>query len=145
MKFFKSLKARIAGLALALAFGGLVLAAPAAWVAYVGFNPSTNETGVPGSFVDLSSAVAPVVAMTGQTITAQKGGGNAGSFVATGTTTGASTYTFPVAAPTGRICLFHDLTTPADSVVESATSTYVVTATGTIVSGDTIQFICWEY
>lgn len=128
---------------------GFVLAAlfcvgaSAAYVSYVGFNPTLNQEGMPGANIDLSPA--PVIAMTGQTISAQVGGQNAGSFVATGATTGASTITFPQPAAHGWACTVQDLTTTGDFVRQSATTTTVATFVGTIVSADKFQYSCTGY
>ena len=121
-----------------LGSAGLVLAA-----AYNGFNPTTGLDGVRGTFVDNSTDV-PVIAQTGQTISAQKGGANAGQWVATGATTGAGTLTFAKAAPNGRACIFSDMTTNADKITQTTATdgTTVVTVAGTIVSGDQINYHC---
>lgn len=87
---------------------------------------------------------APVVVQSGQTISAQAGGSNAGRWTATGTTTAAGTLTFPDAAPGGRECDFNDLTTNADKVTQTTATDgkTVVTIAGTIVSGDVISYTC---
>jgi hypothetical protein len=98
---------------------------------------------IPGQMIDLSTD-SPVVAQTGQTISAQVGGANAGRWTATGATTGAGTVTFPTAAPNGRECDFNDLTTVADRITQTTATDgkTVVTIAGTIVSGDVINYQC---
>lgn len=135
MKAFKNFflgvfVAAIAGLA------GLALAA----TTYPGF------LAVVGAQVDLSTD-APVIAQTGQTISAQLGGANAGQWVATGATTGAGTLTFPSAAPNGRYCDFTNRHTAADVITQTDATDgkTVVTIAGTIVSGDKISYSCWAF
>ena len=141
MKFLTSLKVRFAALFLGLAVAGL---AGAAYVTYFGFDPSTGLDGTLGQRVDLSSN-APVIVLSGQTISAQKGGANDGVFVATGTTTGAFVFTFPQAVPNGFICTVLDLTTTTDFVREASYTTKTVTFAGTIVSGDLLGYRCGAF
>lgn len=117
---------------------GVALAA-----AYNGFNPSTGLEGLKGTLVDNSLDV-PLIAQSGQTISAQKGSANTGQWLATGATTGAGTLTFVNAAPTGRECIFRDMSTPADLVTQTTATDgkTVVTIAGTIVSTDVIQYHC---
>lgn len=127
--------------ALVLGVAGLGLAASGS--GYNGFNPATGLDGIKGTIVDNSTDI-PVIAQTGQTISAQVGAANAGKWVATGATTGAGTLTFANAAPNGRTCHFRDRTTPADTLTQSTATDgkTVVTVAGTIVSGDTLDYIC---
>jgi len=127
--------------ALVLGVAGLGLAA-----SYNGFNPSTGLEGVKGTLTDNSLDI-PVIAQTGQTISAQKGSANAGQWVATGATTGAGTLTFVNAAPNGRVCLFSDETTNADKITQTTATDgkTVVTIAGTIVSGDQINYQCFGF
>lgn len=123
-----------------LGLASLAVALAASAAVYVGFNPATNQIGLAGAQIDTSPAL--TIAMTGQTISAQVGGENAGSFVATGATTGASTFTFPNAAPNGWYCAVSDLTTTADKVVQATFTTTTATFTGTVVSGDKFVYEC---
>lgn len=131
MNFYRKLGWSIAALALA---GLAIAAAPSV---YTGFST------LRGAEVDISTD-SPTIAMTGQTISAQKGGANTGSFVATGATTGASTLTFTDAMPSGRLCGMKDVTTTADTLAQTAATDgkTVVTFSGTIVSGDKIFYEC---
>lgn len=127
---------------------GVALAASLAFAAvtYFGFDPSTGLEATHGVLTDGSTTVL-TIAQTGQTITAQKGGNNTGFWTATGATTGAGTLTFAVKAPTGRFCQFKDVTTPADSLVQTGATdgTTIVTVAGTIVSGDVIGYQCGAF
>lgn len=118
----------------------------AAYAAYYGFDPNTGLETMHGTLVD-GSASAPTIAQTGQTISAQLGSTNAGTWVATGATTGAGTLTFAVAAPNGRACNFKDLTTPADALNQTSATDgkTVVTVAGTIVSADKFAYVCFAY
>jgi len=82
MKFFKSFKTNIASLVLGTALTSAAMAAT--FVPYYDFNPLTGQTGLQGQFNDLSLNK-PVITAAGQTISAQVGGANAGSFVVSGT------------------------------------------------------------
>lgn len=126
-----------------LALLGLFVCGVATAATYVGFNPTSGQVGLAGALVDLSAS--PTITMTGQTISAQKGGQNAGTFTATGATTGASTFTFPVAAPNGWVCQVADLTTTADKVVQATSTTTTATFTGTVVSGDKFVYLCQAF
>lgn len=110
---------------------------------YYGWNPSTLLETSHGTLVD-GSGGAPVIAQSGQTISAQAGGAQDGTWVATGATTGAGTLTFPVAVPTGRYCIFQDITTVADHLVQTTATNgvTVVTVAGTIASGDQTIYHC---
>jgi len=141
MKIFKSFRARVAALSVGLAVTALVAAA-----AFPGFE------AIKGTMVDVSTD-APVITATGQTISGQLGGANSGWFVATGTTTGAFTFTWPLASSgVHHRCGIRDITTTADSVV-LATITVgaqnvtadTTTFTGTIVSGDKLVYDCTAF
>jgi hypothetical protein len=77
------------------------------------------------------------------------GGASAGQF-ASGTS-GTCTVVITIAgasgilAPSGWACHANDLTTPADIIVQSATTQTTATLTGTTVTGDTINFACTGY
>lgn len=147
-KLFDSTSKKIAAV-----LAGLTIAAGFAFAAATynfGYNsaPGGGTETFHGAFVDGSAATyaLPTIVQAGQTISAQVGGQNAGAWVATGTTTAAGTLTFPVAVPTNRTCVFTDITTLADTVKQTtAVSTTVVTIAGTIVSGDTITYLCNSY
>jgi len=78
------------------------------------------------------------------TTTSLAGGRQAGSFVA-GQTACAPVITPGVTAPHGFSCWANDLTTNADTVHQIATTTTTATLSGTVVSGDTINFGCVAY
>jgi hypothetical protein len=75
------------------------------------------------------------------------GGSSAGSFNSgtTGTCTVTVTMGNSVAASHGWACFPHDLTTPADVINETATTTTTVTFSGTTVTADVINFGCEAY
>jgi hypothetical protein len=78
------------------------------------------------------------------------GGATAGKFTTSGSTSCTTTVTFgnTATSTTGWSCWTHDLTTATDynnPHVTSSTTTTVVIATGTIVSGDVIEFGCIGY
>ena len=121
------------GLLLAISFG---LGAAANF--YIGYNPATGLTGLPGALVDVS----PTQVITGCSITNQKGGTTAGQFTA-----GATTCTISMtdaAAPNGYTCLFVDLTNPT-TFREVATSTTGCTAVGTVTINDIIVYVMIGY
>lgn len=109
---------------------------------YFGYNPSTGLETTHGA--DVSGGVLPVVTGSGGcgTLGAVVGGASAGSVtIGTFATSCTLTFTFPSAAPNGWICIFNDLTTPADSVKQATSSTTTcVTTAATVVTGDAIQF-----
>lgn len=114
----------------ALGFGGAALAQSV----YYGWNPSTGLEVSHGA--DVSGGVLPV--LTGcATISASVGGASAGQFVTSGTSC-TLVITFPSAAPNGWSCFANDVTTPADKVVQSATTTTSCSFTGTTVAADKI-------
>lgn len=149
MKFLKSIKARIAALFVGVALVGLAAATSFPPGITVGLNLFPGFWSVPGTAVDVSTD-APVITASGQTISAQLGGANAGWFVATGTTTGAFTFTWPLASSgVHHLCNVKDLTTTADSVTLATitvgtanTTADTTTFTGTIVSGDKLVYSC---
>jgi len=78
--------------------------------------------------------------LTGTCTTGSQVGGNtAGAFAAT-CTAQTVIVTFATTAPNGWVCDFNDLTTPADSIKQTAYSTTSCTATGTTVAADVITF-----
>lgn len=134
----------------------------------LGFSPSTNvavaqdtafcrnaagvmeiNNGTCGTFREakLRSLVVggTVPALTGTCTTAsQTGGATAGTFAAT-CTAQTVIITFAFTAPTGWSCNAHDLSTPADALNQTASSTTTATLTGTTVASDTISFNCMAY
>jgi hypothetical protein len=78
------------------------------------------------------------------TTTSLTGGRQAGSFVA-GQTACAPIITPGFTAPHGFSCWANDLTTNADTIHQIATSTTTATLSGTVVSGDTVNFGCMAY
>lgn len=130
----------LAGLAIGL---GLISAVALADV-YYGWNPNTGLESFHGSFVSLGTK--PVVTGTCGTLGAVTAGATAGQVVAGAVTTCTIVITFPSASPTGWICKFTDLTTPADPITQASTTTTSCTSSvSTIVSGDTIQFVAVGY
>jgi hypothetical protein len=91
----------------------------------------------------VATGAAPTLTGTCTTGT-QVGGNTAGSFAATCV---AQTViaTFAFTAPHGYVCDFNDLTTPADSIKQTASSTTSCTATGTTVAADVISFHAVAY
>ena len=78
------------------------------------------------------------------------GGATAGSFLSgtSGTCTVVITMNGAIGlatAPNGWACTANDLTTPADVIHQTATSTTTATLSGTTVSGDVISFLCMGY
>ncbi len=77
------------------------------------------------------------------------GGSTAGSFASgtTGTCTVVVTMNGAtgLAAPNGWACAANDLTTTADTIKQTASSTTTATLSGTTVSGDVINFTCTGY
>lgn len=74
------------------------------------------------------------------------GGATAGKFVGNATScTTVVTMGNTATAPNGWACKANDLTTTADTVTQTATTTTTATFSGTIVSGDTINFFCIGY
>ena len=70
------------------------------------------------------------------------GGTAVGSYKCTGTT-GASTQVVTLPTTTnGWVCDFHDITTSADTEVQSASSTTSATMSGTVAANDVIYFKC---
>ena len=74
----------------------------------------------------------------------QTGGNTAGTFLAT-CTAQTVILTFAYTAPTGWICNAHDLSTPADALNQTASTTTTATLTGTTVASDKIAFNCMAY
>lgn len=78
-------------------------------------------------------------------ITTQSGGSTAGRFVANGACAGGTLiFSMPTAAH-GWVCDTHDLTTPADAMNQTATTTTSVTFTGSMANSDVMVFHCLGY
>lgn len=126
----------------ALALVAALFATAALAVDY-GWSPLTGLEAFHGAFV--SQGTKPVVSGTCGTFGTQLGGATAGS-VAAGATTCTVTLTFPSAAPNGWLCRFNDLTTPADLIVQAASTTTSCTSNAaTVVSADVIQYLAIAY
>lgn len=127
------------------ATAGVLFAASLAWGAvYFGWNPSTGLETTHGT--DVSGGPPPVVSGTCGTFGTQLGGASVGEVIAGAVTTCTITLTFPSAAPTGWMCQFQDLTTPADSVKQASYTTTSCTSTAaTIVASDKIQYTVTGY
>lgn len=78
------------------------------------------------------------------TTTSLTGGENAGSFAA-GQISCVPVITPGFTAPHGFSCWANDLTTPADTIHQTATTTTTVTLSGTVISADVINFGCIAY
>jgi hypothetical protein len=95
---------------------------------------------VPGTLVEGTK----FTSNAGCSETALVGGATAGSFTSgtTGTCTVTITMGGSATAPNGWACFANDLTTPSDTIKQTATSTTTATLSGTTVSGDAINFSC---
>lgn len=133
----KSIAKILAGFVAALALGSFV--AYASTTPYFGWNPATGLEAFHGNLI--SGGTSPTVTGCGTTWT---GGASAGTISIAGTTC-APVITFPSAAPTGWACFFLDVTTPADSVKQTASSTTSCSGTGTVVSGDVVEVFAIGY
>jgi hypothetical protein len=78
------------------------------------------------------------------TTTSLTGGTMAGSFAA-GQTSCAAVITPSITAPHGFACWSNDLTTSADTIHQTATTTTTFTLTGTVATNDVINFGCLAY
>lgn len=99
---------------------------------------SSFQGAVTFSAALISAGNTPTI--TGTCTTGSKVGGNtAGAFAATCV---AQTVImgFATTAPNGWSCNFHDLTTPADTISQTAYSTTSCTGSGTTVAADTVTF-----
>ncbi|MDR3519291.1 MAG: right-handed parallel beta-helix repeat-containing protein [Candidatus Pacebacteria bacterium] len=89
--------------------------------------------------------------MSGCSATSATGGAKAGSYASgtTGTCTVALTFNGATGlsgtVPNGWSCTANDLTTPADVIHQSASTTSTATLSGTTVSGDVVNFSCQSY
>ncbi len=91
-----------------------------------------------------SAGTKPTISGCG-TPTTQTGGAFAGTFTALATSCTA-VLTFTLAATNGWYCpIANDLTTTTDSLHQTASSTTTATLSGTVVSGDVINFGCTAY
>jgi len=126
-KFKSFLRGALLGL---LGLGGVALAQ----TVYYGWNPITGLETTHGA--DVSGGALP--ALSGcATISASVGGASAGKFTTSGTSCNL-TITFSSAAPNGWYCTANDITTSADKVVQTATTTTSCTFAGTTVAADVI-------
>lgn len=101
---------------------------------------SAPQAGVIASF-----KVAPAAhynPVSGCSLASPVGGAWAGSFASGTTGTCTVTITPGITAPNGWTCDVHDLTTPADVVNQTASSTTTATISGTTISGDVITWKC---
>jgi hypothetical protein len=91
------------------------------------------------------SATGTLPTLTGTCTTgSQAGGNNAGKFTAT-CTSQTVIMTFTRSAPNGWACKANDLSTPADTLNQTATTTTSATFTGTTVAADVINYQCIGY
>jgi hypothetical protein len=122
----------------------LFAALPASAAPYYGWNPATGLETTHGALVD--GGAPPVITGTCGTIGAVTAGAVNGKVVAGAVTTCTLIVTFAGAAPNGWVCLFTDLTTPADTVRQaSSTTTSCTTSASTIVASDVIAFSAFGY
>lgn len=125
----------------------LALSRSAANVLAVGTsNTSGNTTGKIKASAYMSVGTT-FTSNNGCSETVLTGGATAGSFKSgvTGTCTLTITTGDTDVAPNGWACRASDLTTPADTVAQTITTTNTFTFSGTTVSGDTINFACVGY
>jgi len=114
----------------------------------IGYAALAQPTGINTLPPGFPLAVGPKPALTGSCTTGgQVGGIFAGSFTATCTLGQNVVMTFPFPAPNGWSCDAHDLTTPADTINQSATTATSATLTDAVATGagDTISFKCAAY
>jgi hypothetical protein len=130
---FKTLKAKILAALSGAALAGVVFAASAG---YYGWNPATGLEVLHGSVVGGGT---PLTLTGCATISNSVGGASGGSFNTSGTSC-ALVITFPSAAPNGWYCAAQDLTTPADTVKQNASTTTSCTFAGTTVANDLIAY-----
>ena len=79
-------------------------------------------------------------------IKTQVGGNTAGTFVSNGGCSASTVIlSFATTAPNGWACNASDLTTPADSMKQTASGTTFVTLTGTMVANDVVAFSCTAF
>jgi hypothetical protein len=112
-------------------------------------NPSGTELGgvtAAGQFTGPVVSKGTTFSISGCSPTSITGGSTRGTFLA-GTTSCSATVTMgdSQAAPNGWICSIRDLTTPADLLTQSGTTTTTATFSGTVVSGDKIAISCDGY
>lgn len=124
---------------------------PAAGVVGIGSAANANDTT---GKVKASGYISAGTKFTtnggcGETSGTTTGGGTAGKFTTSGSSSCTSIVTFgdSATAPNGWACFAHDLTTSADynNPRTSSTTTTLTIVTGTIVSGDVIEFGCVGY
>lgn len=109
-------------------------------VTSIGSGPA-QHTAFGSPFIDAGTTFTSSGACSETSLT---GGATTGSFVA-GATSCTTVITTGLTAPNGWACNVHDLTTPADSVKQTASSTTTATFSGTVVLSDVIQFHCDGY
>jgi trimeric autotransporter adhesin len=103
-------------------------------------NDSTGLSYTAGDISQSNGAATFTVASGCGTTGAVAGGPTAGTFTA-GQTACAPVINLPT-APHGWACFARDLTTPADTLSATGTTTTSASFSGTVVSGDTIQITC---
>lgn len=108
---------------------------------------ATTTPGLPGQIKigspTISNGTVPV--LSGSTTSGQLGGAIAGSFVSGVTGVSTVTLTFPKAAVTGWIVFAHNITTPANTYVQTAFTTTTAVISGTTVTNDVIQYFAIGY
>lgn len=89
-------------------------------------------------------AIGLLPTLSGCAFSGEEGGASAGQFTA-GSTSCAVTATLVGNAKNGAICKFTDLTTPADTFVQTASTTSYCTVNGTVAVNDVIQYEILAY
>lgn len=114
--------------------------------------PMTNNTNTYGQAQTFAKSIISggttfTIAAGGcGTTTSLTGGGIAGSFVAGQTSCiPVLTLATSAAAPHGYACFVNDLTTPANSIHQTSSTTTTATFTGTVTVSDVINFGCIAY
>lgn len=108
-------------------------------------NVATHVSGTTGAYIDyLASSTPPSISGCG-TVTGQLGNGFTGSFNSQTSSTCAAVITPGETALNGWRCTANDITTPTDTLVQTAKSTTTCTVSGTTTTGDLIQFTATPY
>ena len=100
-----------------------------------------NFSGLKGNYIASSNNGS----VSGCSLTASTGGGSAGKFVSGTSGTCTVTVTSSVTVANGYACWANDITTPADTLHQTAYTTTTSTISGTTVSGDVIVWGCLAF
>lgn len=111
----------------------------------IGVGLPSYFAGTLSSEVPVSNGSAPTASGTCP-VNSQVGGNTAGTFAANGACSGGTVIlTFAQSAPHGWACNAHDLTTPADGIAITSSTTTTATFTGTLANSDVTSFECRAY